>query len=91
MSRRVYLTTVDNPFDPSKDFASWFAYDIAHQYNTSQYIDRMADNAFAFSDNANADANERAIDEIIRLNGEEIYKKIVIENDESDYLPNDEE
>ena len=91
MSRRVYLTTEDNPFDPATEFASWFTYDIAHQYNTCQLINRHADTSSALSDDSNAEAIERAIDEIIRLHGSEGYKKVVVETNESDYLPNDDE
>ena len=91
MSYRVYLTTVDNPYNPSEDFKSWFAWDIAHQYNTCQLIDRMSFTSSSLSDRSNISATERAIDEIIRLFGTEIYKKIVISNDESDFLPKNQE
>ena len=32
MSKRVSITTIDNPFDPIEDFASWFDFDIEKGY-----------------------------------------------------------
>ena len=87
MSKRVYLTTFDNPNDPSKDFKAWFNWDIAHQYNTSQLVALAANTSEYLSDESNVEATERAIDDIIRLLGKDFYKKIVVNSEESDFIP----
>ena len=30
---KCFLTTIDNPFDPSKDFDSWLMFDTEKDYN----------------------------------------------------------
>ena len=37
------LTTIDNPFDPFKQFTSWFLYDVEKGYNTCSYLERAID------------------------------------------------
>lgn len=68
MSSAVYLTTTDNPFDPSEDFDRWFQYDEEHGYHSCSYLARIARTSDNFSDHDNDLALERAIDEIVRFN-----------------------
>lgn len=37
------LTTLDNEYNPKKDFDKWLAMDEELGYNTSEYISRLAD------------------------------------------------
>lgn len=77
--KEVYITTHDNPYDPSKDFKEWFIYDESNGYHTCSLLDRMSNTAFnALTDEENTDEIERAIDEIIKIQGDNLYKKIVI-------------
>lgn len=77
-NRSVYLTTFDNPYDPSKDFMPWYQYDIAHGYNSCGLLSRFAITSNGFSDADNDAAIERAIDEIVDLHNGSIYKKLVV-------------
>lgn len=80
MARTVSLSTPDNPFSPISDFDQWYEYDLAHGRDTAGYLARVArlsDSMPPYYYNA---ALEDAIDEIIDLNGPEMYVKVV-END----------
>lgn len=73
----VYITTVDNPYDPSEQFEEWFAFDESHGYHTCSLLDRVSNTSIiGLGDEYNLLELERAIDEIIRMNGSEVYKKI---------------
>ena len=69
------LTTFDNPYDPFKQFNSWFLFDIEKGYNTCGYLGRIARTTDQMSDAENEEEIERAIDEIIKYDFMNIYKK----------------
>lgn len=77
---RFMLTTVDNPFDPFKDFDNWFNFDIEKGYNTCSYLARIAKTSDQLSDYENDLEIERAIDEIIEHDFLNIYKKVSTTN-----------
>lgn len=70
------LTTFDNPFDPFEQFTSWFLFDVEKGYNTCSYLARIAQTSDQFSEQENNAEVERAIDEIIKYNPLNIYKKV---------------
>lgn len=70
------LTTFDNPYDPFEQFDQWFLFDVEKGYNSCDYLARIARTANAFSDEENAQEVERAIDEIIKYDFLNIYKKV---------------
>ena len=72
----VALTTFDNPFDPFTQFDHWFLYDIEKGYNSCEYLGRIARTSDQFSDYENDKEIERAIDEIIEHDFQNIYKKV---------------
>lgn len=76
MSDEVMLTTFDNPFDPFEDFTSWFMFDIEKGYNTCGYVARIANTPDDLSQKEVDEEIERAIDEIIRYDFLNIYKKV---------------
>ena len=76
MERRVNITTVDNPYDPFKDFDKWFVYDVVEGYNSCGYLARIARTSEQLTEAENLNEIERAIDEIVRLNPT-LYKKVV--------------
>lgn len=70
------LTTNDNPFDPFDQFDSWFMFDTDKGYHTCSYLDRIAATSDQLSDEENEAEIERAIDEIIKYDFMNIYKKV---------------
>lgn len=76
MARRCALTTFDNPYDPFTQFEQWFLFDVEKGHNTCDYLGRIARTSEQLSDEENDLENERAIDEIIKLDFMNKYKKV---------------
>ena len=70
---RVRLTTVDNPFE---QFTSWFLFDEEKGYHSTSYLGRIARTSDELSDEENNREEERAIDEIIKYDFRNIYRKV---------------
>lgn len=77
MASKCMLTTVDNPFDPFEQFTSWFMFDEEKGYHTCSYLGRIARTSDQLSEEENESENERAIDEILKYDFRNIYKKVV--------------
>lgn len=75
--RSVMLTTEDNPYNPKTQFDEWYNYDIQHGYNTCSYLARIARTSPDLGDELNDKEVESAIDEIVELNVNGKYKKLV--------------
>lgn len=75
-STQCFITTFDNPYDPSSDFDHWLLYDLEKGYNTCAYLARIAETSDQLSEVENEDEIERAIDEIIKYDFMNIYKKV---------------
>ena len=78
--KAIALTTFDNPYNPIDDFSSWFSFEVEKGYNSCAYLDRIAHTQDALSDNENRAEIERAIDEIIKYDPFNLYKKTIIED-----------
>ncbi len=78
--RRCMLTTFDNPYDPFEQFTSWFLFDIEKGYNSCAYLGRIARTSDQLSEEENELEIERAIDEIIKYDFRNIYKKVTRED-----------
>lgn len=76
MNKTCMLTTVDNPFDPFEQFTSWFLFDTEKGYNSCSYLARIARTSDQFTEEENDKEVERAIDEIIKNDFMNIYKKV---------------
>ena len=76
MSNACALTTFDNPFDPFEQFTSWFLFDVEKGYNSSSYLARIAKLSDDLSEEEADIEVERAIDEIIKYDFMNIYKKV---------------
>ena len=72
----VALTTFDNPYNPFEQFSSWFLFDVEKGYNSCAYLGRIAKTSDQFSDEENEKEIEKAIDEIVRYDFMNIYKKV---------------
>ena len=78
-SKRFMLTTIDNPFDPFTQFEQWFLFDVEKGYNSCSYLARIAKTSDQFTEDENDKEIERAIDEIIKYDFMNIYKKVTKE------------
>lgn len=70
------LTTVDNPYDPFTQFDNWLLFDNEKGYNCCGKLARIARTSDALSDFENNLEIERAIDEIVKYDFLNIYKKV---------------
>lgn len=75
-SNRVALTTFDNPFNPFNQFVDWFLFDVEKGYNSCGLLGRIAKTSDSLSDSENDRVVEEAIDEIIKYDFRNIYKKV---------------
>lgn len=76
MSTKCMLTTLDNPFNPFTQFDSWFLFDEEKGYGSCSYLGRIARTSDQLSEEENDLEVERAIDEIIKYDFMNIYKKV---------------
>lgn len=68
------LTTIDNPYDPNKDFDAWLVWDHDHGYYTSEYLARLVSFDEDESDEAIEEKIKFAINEIVSEDVLGIYK-----------------
>lgn len=76
MENNCMLTTFDNPYNPFDQFDSWFLFDVTKGYNSCGLLGRFARTSDSFTDEENNREIERAIDEIIKYDFMNIYKKV---------------
>lgn len=72
------ITTVDNPYSPVTQFDEWYAFDILKGYGTCAYLARVAQTSPDLSPKENQIEIDTAIEEIIRINGGDFYRKVDI-------------
>ena len=70
------LTTNDNPYNPFEDFDQWFMYDNQKGYSSCSMLMRIAKLNDDFSEKEINDEIERAIDDIIKYDFTDTYKKV---------------
>jgi len=75
----LMLTTIDNPFNPKKDYEKWKQFDMENGYYTEDYIARIANIPVDVDLNNEPiinDLTNKAIHEILENDVLEIYKLI---------------
>lgn len=77
MARKCALTTVDNPYNPFEQFTSWLLYDEEKGHHTCAYLGRIARTSSQLTEDENDLEVERAIDEIIKYDFRNIYRKVI--------------
>ena len=75
-SNECRLTTIDNPFDPFTQFDDWFLFDTEKGYNSCSRLDRITNFSDEMSEVEINEEIERAIDEIIKYDFLNVYKKV---------------
>lgn len=81
--KSVYITTIDNPFNPAKDFDNWYRYDCDRGYNSCGKLARIANTSDQLTEKENQEELERAIDEIIRIDPLKLYTKVYSDDENS--------
>lgn len=84
MNGNCALTTFDNPFDPFTQFDSWFLFDTEKGYDSCSKLARIAKLSDDLSEQETDEEIERAIDEIIKYDFMNVYKKVRRNNDTVD-------
>ena len=73
----IALTTIDNPFNPIKEFDDWKRFDEEHQYNTCGLLARFAKTSIELSEADYEEEIRNACNEILGIFG--AFYKIVEE------------
>ena len=81
METEYMLTFIDNPFDYFTDFRNWRMFDIEFSQKNNcpmccEYLARIAELSDEMTQKERNEEIERAIDEIIKNDFRNIYKKV---------------
>lgn len=84
--REVWLTTLDNPYDPFENFEVWNRFDEDHGYFTRNRICRVLNGDIEFDDERYQQFLEDAIDTLLDFNLFGNWKKVerYVDDDEQD-------
>ena len=80
MANDCMLTTFDNPYNPFDQFALWLMFDKEKGYNTCEHLARIVQLSDDLSEKEIDEETERAIDEIIKYDPFNVYKKVTPES-----------
>ena len=75
--KEYMLSTIDNPWNPFKNFDEWLQFDLSHSYNTLAYVARIAKTDSEMEDKTYSDQVNKAIDEILKYNYEQAVRKLI--------------
>ncbi len=76
------LTTIDNPYNPITQFDEWYHYDVQAGHNTCAYLARVVVTSDELSDEDQEIAIDDAMNEILNLNINGMYRKVTLEESE---------
>lgn len=77
MAEQVMITTTDNPFNPFDQYEEWLTWDMNHGYNTIGLLARVVVTSDELSDEDQAIALLRGIDEIVDYNVSGVHAKVI--------------
>ncbi len=80
MANDCMLTTFDNPYNPFDQFTLWLMFDKEKGYNTCEHLARIVQLSDDLSEKEIDEETERAIDEIIKYDPFNVYKKVTPES-----------
>lgn len=75
-TNKCMITTIDNPFSPFDQFIEWLQFDNLHDYGTCELLARFSFLSDQLSEQENDEVNEQAIDDLIKYDPRNIYKKV---------------
>lgn len=82
MKERVHITTIDNPFNPFEDFASWYDFDMEKGYCSCQRVARLANITDDMTDLEEEAEIERATKRLVEIDPLDIFQLYVIKVEE---------
>ena len=83
MVQTSMLSTIDNPFNPFDDFASWYVFDIDKGYNCSERVARLANLSSELTESEANEAIEKAIDDLIVADPLGLFVKVKMKVEEN--------
>jgi len=78
--KQYLLTTVDNPYHPIDQYDDWRQFDMEHGYYTEQRLAKVAATSYSLTDLENQRNINAAIDDFIRLDELNIWKRLVVDD-----------
>lgn len=78
MKERVHITTIDNPFNPFEDFASWYDFDMEKGYCSCERVARLANITDDMTDIEEEAEIERASKRLVEIDPLDIYQLYTI-------------
>lgn len=82
MKERVHITTIDNPFNPFEDFASWYDFDMEKGYCSCQRVARLANITDDMTDLEEEAEIERATKRLVEIDPLDVFQLYVIKVEE---------
>lgn len=77
-TKEVWITTVDNPFDPFTQWDRWFNYDEQMNYRTCERVARLAHvNEENLTEKENDELINAAIVTLCEFYGDKVYRPVV--------------
>lgn len=84
MKERIHITTIDNPFNPFEDFASWYDFDMEKGYCSCQRVARLANITDDMSEVEKDVETERATRRLVEIDPLDIYQLYIIKVEDDD-------
>ena len=78
MKEKVHITTIDNPFNPFEDFASWYDFDMEKGYCSCQRVARLANITDDMTDIEEEAEIERATKRLVEIDPLDIFQLYII-------------